>query len=120
MWITRRNVKIVDVDIVEFSDDLKSYSVKHLKEYLENCIETGRHYQLFDFNQINEVDNECVDILTHFSNQGICVSMFNVKPHVIDKLKMDGRAENLKIYDKRDVNEVVACMENDIFMKMAC
>jgi len=85
-----------------------------LRDYLHNCINGGRYYQLIDLKRVMVVDEIGANVFTHFNYSRLYITIFNVKPEILNDLIIPKEAVNIKIFEEKDASKVASYVELEI------
>ncbi len=108
------DVKSGKIDCAMLHGDLIGSSALELQEYLYDCLDRSRLYQLLDLKDSLGIDSLGIDILRDFISRGIKLRLFNVVPDVRMCIKMARRENEIKMYKETDIDKVIELFEDEI------
>ncbi|MGR3220364.1 MAG: hypothetical protein ACUZ8H_11200, partial [Candidatus Anammoxibacter sp.] len=102
------------IEVIDIIGELSRSGAIGVKEYLCNCIDKGRLYQLINMKQSMSIDGLGIKILEDFINRGMLIRLFHVEPSIQTMLIMAGKNDIIKVYKEYDVKKAITLLEGEI------
>ena len=85
------------IEVSLLKGNLTNYNVLRLKDWFLTCLYDQKYYQLIDFNQLNKIDRQGINLFQTMLSRGIYIRLFNVPSNINNALT---KTDDINIKDK--------------------